>query len=74
MPNFALGSKCDKHNVMKEAIEQIIAVLEKPLTDSERKAGWSKEIKTGYVPVFSRLLAQIEKGENPPFLRDLLAV
>lgn len=51
---------------MKDAIERIIGVLEQPLSDDERKAGWSKSIKAGYVPVFMKLLAQIKNGESPP--------
>ena len=52
---------------MKEAIQRIIAALQKPLSDSERDDGWSQQIKTGYIPVFSKLLAQIEHGEKPPY-------
>lgn len=52
---------------MREAIQQIIAALEKPLSDSERNAGWNKRIKAGYIPIFSKLLAQIEHGEKPPY-------
>lgn len=52
---------------MKEAIERIIGVLRQPLSNDERKAGWSENVKARYVPVFERLLAQIENGEELPY-------
>ena len=51
---------------MKEAIREIIAILDQPLSDEEREAGWTKKTKAGYVPVFSKLLKQIELGEPLP--------
>jgi hypothetical protein len=41
--------------------------LGQPLSDDERKAGWSESIKAGYVPVFAKLLAQVDKGEKRPY-------
>lgn len=52
---------------MKEAVQQIITVLRQPLSEEERQAGWRKSVKDGYVPVFTKLLAQIEQGENRPY-------
>jgi hypothetical protein len=52
---------------MKETVEQIIAILRQPLSDDERQAGWRKSVKDGYVPVFTKLLAQIEQGEDRPY-------
>jgi hypothetical protein len=67
VPGLVLGTQNGETDGMKEAIQEIIAALQKPLSDSERHAGWSKQIKAGYIPVFSNLLAQIEHGEKQPY-------
>lgn len=51
---------------MEEAIKQIIATLKQPLSGSGREAGWRKSVKDGYVPVFTKLLAQVQQGEDRP--------
>ena len=52
---------------MMETIARVIDALRQPLSDDERHAGWSQAIKAGYLPVFAKLLDQIERGEKPPY-------
>jgi hypothetical protein len=52
---------------LKEAIERIVEALRQPLSDRERDAGWSRAIKASYVPVFTKLLGQVESGKKPPY-------
>lgn len=52
---------------MEEAIKQIIAALRQPLSDSERQAGWRNSVKDGYVPVFTKLLTQVQQDEERPY-------
>lgn len=52
---------------MEEAIKQIIVVLRQPLSDTERQAGWQKTVKDDYLPVFTKLLKQVQQNEELPY-------
>ncbi|MBX3595406.1 hypothetical protein [Sphingomonas sp.] len=52
---------------MKEAVERIIDVLNQPLSNDERAAGWTQSKKAGYIPVFEKLLEQISRREPVPY-------
>lgn len=52
---------------MKDAIERIIDALQQPVSDRERSAGWSIAVKVGYLPVFMKLLVQVNSGEKPTY-------
>lgn len=54
--------------MLSDKIEMIIATLKGPLSVDEENAGWTKQSKEGYVPLFGSLLSSLRGGEQIPYV------